>query len=266
MSLDAALLIKPFHSLRKCLAPDFEATSPEQVHELRTRARGLETVLTALQFKRGKDTERLSKAVASIRKRAGTVRDMDVLLRFAASLSVEEEDACLLELLARLGVQREKAARKLGLLIEDTRKETNRELKRFEHYLDKHSADVKQRDSRKKTWEAEGSESAQGTLRVLSEWPKLNARNLHPFRLQVKQLLVLLKLDKSSKATLLSQLAMTKDAAGEWHDWKTLSKIAAKVLDHSACPIRKRIDAMVKEKFAHAVAVAGRLREQFPAS
>jgi hypothetical protein len=84
--------------------------------------------------------------------------------------------------------------------------------------------------------------------------------------LQVKQLINLLKLMKPPKTTLLRQLTVTKDAIGEWHDWTLLASIAFKAIDHRGCPIRKDIDAMVKRKLTHAVAIARSMKKQLSSS
>ncbi len=220
----------------------------------------------ALQLNERRGGKRLSKAVATICSRAGKVRDMDVLLEFAATLSGCDDEQCLLQLLAHLRAQRDKSVRKFHSMIEETRKQTSQDLKQFEHYLQKHSDNAAWHDSKQQAWEAETAENARESVRIFLDWPKLSEKNLHPFRLQVKQMINLLVLLEAPKKRLFHRLDVTKDAIGEWHDWTILAAIASKVLNHQSCPMRKDIDATVKRKLAQAVAVATLLRKQISSS
>jgi CHAD domain-containing protein len=59
----------------------------------------LETTLKAIGEDDHKNESRLLRDMAKIRKRAGRVRDMDVLVRSALTVNVKEERDCLLQLL-----------------------------------------------------------------------------------------------------------------------------------------------------------------------
>ena len=86
MALNQDRWEKPFRKLRKALKNLPDEPSPEDVHDLRTRIRRIEAIMQALRLDDTRDRKRLLKSVASIRKRAGQVRDMDVLTGFAATL------------------------------------------------------------------------------------------------------------------------------------------------------------------------------------
>src|SRR5207302_4249891 len=74
-------------------------------------------------------------------------------------------------------------------------------------------------------------------LRLESELaavPRLGRNNLHPYRLQVKELHNILKLDEGADSQEFTEtLGKVKDAIGEWHDWEVLSAIAQDVQNHS---------------------------------
>jgi CHAD domain-containing protein len=113
MALDQDKLEKPFRKLRKALRGLPDELSPEDVHALRTRIRRIEAIMQALRLDGSPEGKRLLKSVASIRKRAGRVRDMDVLTSFASTLHSDSDSECHVRLIEHLGVQRFRAAQKL---------------------------------------------------------------------------------------------------------------------------------------------------------
>jgi CHAD domain-containing protein len=84
MALDPKELKKPLSKLRKLLKKMPKQPTPEQVHDLRTNTRRVEASLKALQLDRNGEGRQVLKAVTPMRKRAGGVRDMDVLTGFAS--------------------------------------------------------------------------------------------------------------------------------------------------------------------------------------
>jgi CHAD domain-containing protein len=266
MSLNAVALVKAFQSLRKSLKADFESASPEQIHQIRTRARRIETLLGALLLNDGGRGKRLSKAVTKIRKQAGRVRDMDVLLQYAATLSSHEDEECLVPLLAYLGTQREEFATNFRSVLKKIGRRTSRDVKRTERYLEKHLDQTTHPDSTQRAWDTTITARALGTSAALAEWQKLDAHHLHEFRLQVKQLSDLLKVMEWSKTKLQSHLTTVKDAIGVWHDWYTLASIASNVLESQKCTIKRDIDATIKHKLTQALAVARSFRKNLSPS
>ena len=100
--------------------------------------------------------------------------------------------------------------------------------------------------------------------RELSDWPKLNEGNIHPFRLKVKELRYVLQLGETGDSKLIDTLGAVKDQIGLWHDWSELSAIAAKVLDHgAACPIAAQIRTRTREELQKALDSANRLRADY---
>src|ERR1700751_2602183 len=98
MALDQAQLEKTIRKLRKLLKNMPKQPSPEQVHDLRTRIRRLEAITHALMLDRQREGRRLLNVTTSIRRRAGQVRDMDVLTGFASTINVNSEDQCRVQL------------------------------------------------------------------------------------------------------------------------------------------------------------------------
>jgi CHAD domain-containing protein len=73
----------------------------------------VESTLRAFSLDSGHNGRRTSKALSRLHKRAGKIRDMDVLMDYASKLRHDDdEQACSVRLLEHLGAQRLKKARK----------------------------------------------------------------------------------------------------------------------------------------------------------
>lgn len=250
--------------MRKSLKVALSDPSPQAVHRFRTNASRLETLIDSLELNARASGKRLRGMITSHRKKAGDVRDMDVQIRLAASLASHgEEEAGLVQLLAHMGTRRKKFARRLSSAIEKDRKYLRRALKRKEEYIQKHLVRAnRQGEIEEQAWEKKREESALELAELLANGPKLNAGNLHEFRIRLKQLTTLLKLQKRPAPGLLDLLTAAKDAIGEWHDWLSLKEIANKLLDRRPSLLRQKIDLRVERKLVHALRVAANLRKR----
>jgi CHAD domain-containing protein len=259
MPLDPDKLEQPLDKLRKSLNKLPKQPSADQVHDIRTRTRRVEATLHALHLDRKRKGRRTLKAVAPVRKRAGKVRDMDVLMAFASTLSSDRDNECLVQLLEHLGQQRFRGARKLHKTAAKKRGVATQSLKRC-------SSTIKRNFNRKKgrsQWPADASATALQLSSELANWPKLNTDNLHPFRLKIKELRYVLQLSGDS-GKLVDMLGEVKDKVGEWHDWTELATIAKDVLEHSGrCDVLEQIRSGAKRRFDEALALANRLRAQY---
>ena len=79
MAIDADRMHKPVRKLRKLLEKMGSQPAAKDVHDLRTSSRRLEASFQALSLDGGRNGRKVLKKVRKIRKRAGKVRDMDVL-------------------------------------------------------------------------------------------------------------------------------------------------------------------------------------------
>lgn len=264
MSLDGRQFTKPIRKLTKALKNTTRRPTPDEVHEMRTQTRRLEATISALRLNQDRDGVRILKEITPIRKRAGKVRDMDVLTGFASTLSNEGQDECLIQLLTYLGALREKSAGKLSNMVARKRKKARRDLEDYSALISKHFRDPKQTTPQGEEWKRDAVTTALQLSGELASWPRLDVKNLHSFRLKVKQLGYTLKLADDSESAYLGALVKTKDAIGEWHDWTELRAIADKVIGHrEACPLRKEIDSVVSQKLAIALSAATRLRKNY---
>ena len=264
MALDSKLLQKSFRKLRKVLQHPSKISAPEDVHKLRTQTRRAEAIVHSTMLDRKREGARLLKVLAPVRKAAGKVRDMDVLVGFSSSLAGDSQDQCLVQLLEHLGSRRFKAAAKLHKTIAKDQKEARRSLKRCYQRIEKEL----DRSSKKAQASPNLSTNAMAlSLELaaeLSKWPKLTSENLHPYRLKVKELRYILQVAQGSSSQFVEALGEVKDRIGEWHDWNDLAAIADKVLeDGAACKVSKQIRQRVKEEFDKALIVTNAMRMHY---
>ena len=262
MTVAAEKFQKPLRKMRKSLKK--LSLTPDRVHGIRTRARRIEAVFHAFGFDENRSGSALIGKIASIRKKAGRVRDMDVLTNYAAGLSRERDSDCLVQLLEHLGAQRLQQAEKLRRKILRGRRKLRRALKRYIALGGKEFGAQNGRNSRGNGKQTNAAAAALVLSEELAAWPALDLHNLHAFRLKVKELRYVLQLAQNPDTPLLRSLGDAKDAIGKWHDLHELSAIAAAVLDHAGrCAVRDQIESHAKNEFDHALAVSNELRRKY---
>jgi len=185
MAVEFKKVRKPGRKLRKLLKRMGARPTPEQVHDFRTNSRKLEANLEAF----GMDGTRLGKSVlkplSRFRKRAGKIRDMDVLTSYAASIQPQDsEKDCAVQLLEYLGAKRRRHAKKFNGASRQDGPVLIKRLKKIERELAKSEA----RTENGGRPESMASSMALQLGSRLASGARLNHSNLHPFRLKVKEL------------------------------------------------------------------------------
>jgi len=221
-------------------------------------------VLVTLGLDSKRRVRRLLRDLSDVRKRAGKVRDMDVLTSDALSIKPHGDRDCQVQLLEYLGARRKKYAGKLRRAVKNSSPHLHRDLKRTERRVEdlfKLAAS-----------DPEDSEAMAATMAKalqlssdLNRPARLNKSNLHPYRLKVKELRNVLKLSANAEhEDFVDTLREVKDAIGEWHDWEELTAIAHRVLDHGpSCKLLKHLKLISERNFRKAMALAGRLRTHY---
>ncbi len=258
---------KPLRQLRKSLKSFPKDPPPGDVHKLRTRSRRIEAVAAALEPADGKITRRLLKSIKPVRKAAGGVRDMDVLTADALDLPQDPGGDALIRLIEHLGTLRQESAGTLLTAVGKLRKPARRHLKQYEKFVQAVFTGKKKAPlavSRTVVSENGGDSAAAALVDQLSRWPRLSARNVHAFRLKVKELRYVLQLYPQSDSTFVDALGKVKDHIGEWHDWVQLEQIAAEVLDpQQDRPLLDRIQKTARQKLTAALTASNALRKKY---
>ena len=265
MPLDVDRIEKSVRRVTKFLAKAPRDPTPKTIHDLRTSARRLEAAVEAFGVGSKRREKRLLRDLGEVRKRAGKVRDMDVFTGHLLDLrQVENEKECVIELAEHLGVQRAKAAKKLRRTAKEVDPRLEAELKKGSKYFEK----LLGRKQGNGPAAEESAEAVSRALELASELrspPNLDKRNLHPYRLKVKELRYVLQLsDDAQKQKFVNKLGEVKDAIGEWHDWEELIAIATDVLSHgSQCNLLRSLKATSDKKFERALALTNEMRRTY---
>jgi CHAD domain-containing protein len=259
---------KPLRKLRKALRNLPADPAPEQVHKLRTRSRQIEAIAAALPPSGQKLARRLLKSIKPLRKAAGSVRDMDVLTRHALTLPPElyqdpdqsPRNEASSRLIEHLELSRKKHAAELLAAFDRQRKTARRSLKLYAKQIESERSSASLMRGKERQVQASAAELAA----KLSRWPALNARNLHDFRLKVKQLRSVVRLVPATDRTFVAALGTVKDRIGDWHDWQQLAKTAAEVLDaQQDRTLLSAIQEAAEQKLREALASANVFRERY---
>src|SRR5579875_418837 len=262
---------RPLRQMRNLLKLLPDDPAPEQVHMLRTRARRIEAVAAALEPVSGKAARQLVKAIRPVRKAAGGVRDMDVLTQELLAMPRDGINAppnsSLARLVEHLSALRRQCAGALIDTLSRRRKSVLRKLKKFARTVE--SAASGEKPVQIGFAQALASDNGSGSpasklIDELRRWPKLNERNIHSFRVKIKELRYVLQLFPDADQRLVAALGKAKDEIGDWHDWRKLRAIAQELLDRQADKMLLRdIRLAERRKFERALASAETLRRRY---
>jgi CHAD domain-containing protein len=249
MNVDTLKAVKPLHQLQKQLE-DFPAhPSPEQVHNLRTRARHLEAVVHMFSAASDRDAQHLLKLIKPVRKAAGRVRDMDVFIAKLSQITDDSSGEGSARLTDHITDRREKHLARLRRSIAQRRKRADRAIRRYVRSLESGDGIT-------------SPAAPQILAEQLDSWPRLHAGNLHEFRIRAKELRYMLQLVPEVDQGRMEALGEVKDLAGEWHDWLELRGLAKETLNPSADQeILQQMAAITREKLRAGLAAANRLRK-----
>ncbi|HEY6182647.1 MAG TPA: CHAD domain-containing protein [Terriglobales bacterium] len=263
MAVDSHKVQRPLKKMGKLIKKISGSPSIEEVHSLRTHTRQIEAAFAALEVDSMPKYRKLLRGTSKIRRRAGKVRDMDVLIEYGASTRIaDNEGQCLVQLLEELGARRGRQAKRLSNLVRNNRRKFLRQLRRVSKRVHKLLPESDSQRMQKISPIVAGS--AMSVAAKLAEPRQLNRGNLHPYRLKVKELRNVLKLaSEDTEPKLLEQLGDVKDAIGTWHDWEVLVSIASETLDHTpSCQLLKKLKETAQQKFREALKQAETFRHE----
>jgi CHAD domain-containing protein len=266
MALDATRIQKPLRKIRKLLRKMSPVPSVEEIHDFRTNSRRVETMLHAFSLDETKEGGRLAKRISKLRKRAGEVRDYDVLTDYLSGIPhIDSEAECSVRLLEHLGARREKQAHRFHEVRQQHVSRLRKQLKRISRKVGKVVPANRDGRGNGNTLSATVTASALTTLFELREPARLGRANLHAYRLKVKELRNLLQMaPNANQQQFISRLGEVKDAIGEWHDWEVLVAIAGDVLDHgNRCQMLNDLRQTAAAKYRNALALALKMRREF---
>jgi CHAD domain-containing protein len=238
---------------------------PSEVHKLRTTTRRVEAIVSVLAQLDGKESRCLLKSIEPVRKAAGGVREMDVMISNARKLARHATGDSFARLIDQLQIARLQNSAGLRRAIRKRRDSARKNLKEYIRLVRAESARDKRTASAKGSAENDGIHTAAiNVLRELGEWPPLSAENIHEFRLKVKSLRYILQLSADANPRLTDALGNAQRRIGDWHDWHQLQEIAREILNQERDEaLLTRISQTTTRRFAQALAAANALRRKY---
>ncbi len=258
---------KALRELGKSLQSLNGDSAPKDVHKLRTASRRVEAIAGVLGATDRKKSRRLVESIEPVRKAAGGVRDMDVLLTDTRKLARYAHGESLAHLVAHLKIVRQQNADELQHALHHRHKAIEQSLKEYSRFV----ASILKRTKSTSRSGADANQNqeiihgaAMNVVRELGDWKPLDAGNLHEFRLKVKLLRYTLQLDAQADPALVEALGDVQRRIGDWHDWQQLGEIARQILpDEKDRALLDRIAKTVKRSFDRALTAAHALRGRY---
>ncbi|HEX4785898.1 MAG TPA: CHAD domain-containing protein, partial [Candidatus Sulfotelmatobacter sp.] len=207
---------------------------------------------------------RTAKTLSSLRRRAGKIRDMDVLTAHAANIKhTHDENYCSVALLEYLGARRLKQARKFHAAVRRHGSKLRNRLKRISKDIEQLLPDSKSGGN----VHSPASNANAAAWKLISELAKasrVGRTNLHSYRLKVKELRNLLQMADNGGDEFAKELGELKDAIGEWHDWEELIAIAEEILDHGPkCELTRELKSTRDKKYKNAISLFEGTRNKY---
>jgi CHAD domain-containing protein len=257
MALDTGRIEKDLRKLRKIIKKIPRKPTPAEIHHLRTRVRRFEVELQATGLDGQLQDNWLLKQLARIRRRAGKVRDMDVMTALLSMVRIDGERDCMIQLFEYLGTERYAKAERVHRAVNKSRSAVVKRLKKIARGMEK-------RVERDNAAQAATSAALKSSAE-LGMHANLNRGNLHEYRLKVKELRYILQMgEQTQEEDLVKALGQVKDAIGEWHDWEELNSIAEKFLDHSSgCKLQRELKQIARQKYESALSAARKLQKTY---
>jgi len=242
----------------------------DNVHELRTTIRRVETLLDVTSNGAGRKARKLKKRMDRVRRRAGKVRDLDVQIAALKDLKIEsvhDERQRVLQALRRARAKRE--GKLLQLLKEETDSGLLKHLSRTADHVSTNGTAAAAKISAVKPDPAAVVAHALETFSdAVERHGELTEQNLHAFRLACKRVRYVAEMagDDPHAERIINRLKRVQDAVGEWHDWVTLEATAVKVLATESSPLISAVRTRTRSKFLNALRIANEAKRNLLAS
>ncbi len=221
MAVNDEAIFRVFRRVDRLLREVRRNPEAERVHRFRTAARRLDVVLELLRRSHPRTVRRIAKPVGRLRRRAGKVRDLDVLAAALAALHCESEAAR--RLAALIAERRDLQRLRLQAALE------RRGAQKLRHRLRQFARAIASRpvENAPSRQVAPVESSLREFCRVARRMPRTEAA-LHAYRIRCKHVRYLMELgrpDRTATASLVPLRAM-QDALGSWHDHAELTRLA----------------------------------------
>ena len=254
MPFDTKASRRIFQQLDRRIAKLAKDPSAANIHNFRTSSRRVETVLEVLCPAPDRSTGKLLKLLASLRKKAGKVRDLEVQVAALKNLKIARESGQKGQLIRSMTAEHAKRSKKFAKAFDDkTQRRLRKRLKRlvtdFKVREDFHPIEVATH-----AFSASAKNSA-----------PLTQTTLHRYRIAGKKARYIAELAKDDPGAtqFVDELKQMQDVIGDWHDWLQLSERASEmfgaVQDSALVAALRNI---TRAKFRHSLTVLAETRQK----
>ncbi len=227
--------------------------TPENVHAFRTSARRLETLVHAVTPNQHR---KLLKQLRRLRRRAGTLRDLDVQINALRNFKIMEDSARKSQLMATLLDLRARRERKLlKAFDEESRAKLQSRLQKV----------AGQMPPIEKALPDPLAVAHRRFAQLAREHATTSEEALHEYRLRCKRIRYIAELSQNDEAqAFVSDLVRLQDATGDWRDWLLLTASAERQFrDAPRSALLAALRNVTRAKFSDAARVCTQIREVF---
>jgi CHAD domain-containing protein len=226
---DNARTLALLRKLDQLLAQTHAKPQPERVHLIRTTARRLETLLETLGSGAGRKQRKLRNRLKRLRRKAGSVRDIDVQIAALRKLKIGREQERKARLMQALNEERGKREQRLAKALAD------KDAQKVRKALHRWSEGIRSTPKPEPAGSAAAGrehDAVAASLRMFAslarQAPTLTPENLHAYRTRCKRIRYVAEMAGQALEAkrVVIQLKRMQDAAGDWHDWQTLTQTA----------------------------------------
>ncbi|MGB9106216.1 MAG: CHAD domain-containing protein [Terriglobales bacterium] len=202
---------------------------PERVHLIRTTARRLEALPETLGSGADGKERKLRKRLKRLRRKAGGVRDIDVQIAALRKLKIGREQERKARLMQALNEKRSQREQGLAKALAD--KNVQKVRKALQRWSAGISSTTKPEPAASAAVARE-DDAVAAALRMFASLARqvrtLTPENLHAYRTRCKRIRYVAEMagNVSEAKRIVNQLKRMQDAAGDWHDWQTLTQTA----------------------------------------
>ncbi len=226
----------------------------EDVHQLRTTARRIETFLAAHEDRLGGAAGKLARQMARLRRRAGRVRDLDVQMQLLRGVTVESITRERSRLMLDLERSRAKREKKMTAVLE--REFTDALRKRMR----KISEQLPLLTSAPEAEEYE-IQALDIFAAVANDFAVLDETNLHDFRIACKGVRYTAELGEGPDAAkVVSECKRLQNTIGDWHDTVMLTKRAERLFSSTRSPLAAVLRTLRTAKLTDALRTAAEVK------
>jgi CHAD domain-containing protein len=256
MPIDRQRNEKLCRRLSRLLGQIGKKADAKAVHQFRTTARRVESMLDALSPEPDRNQRKLTKHLTRLRRRAGQIRNIDVQTALLRSLKIGADGQRKERILKELAGLRERREKRLIEAVDAASIKALR--KRLDKAVERSAA-------------AQDPDSFDPVTAALRDFVQVartegppREETLHGYRLQTKRARYIAELAGANKEakSIVAELKRMQDAIGEWHDWLQLTERAEKLLANgSEVPLISALKNVTHAKYRQAISIGAEGRK-----